>query len=213
MAMAGSLSAFLLFQPLLRRICLSFLLPTLPFGRFAFVTSNMSCTSDSDMLTVVGSSPESSPAPETPTKQPVDRDDEDQLFRHFRGWAWSQRSRDTLSWVWQFGFDIEKETERRWVCKACVRKKVPKPGNVLAIGTQNAERHLWDHHQIQDPSGRRTAPSSRKKPLKSYRTITQAWNLDLTKPRDQAIANSFIKKFDRLASSCQHDTFNLTPLT
>ncbi|CRK22704.1 hypothetical protein BN1723_012741 [Verticillium longisporum] len=61
----------------------------------------------------------------------------------------------------------------------------------------NAERHLWDHHQIQDPSGKRTAPSSRKKPLKSYRTITQAWNLDPTKPRDQAIANSFIKKFDR----------------
>ncbi|KAM9875355.1 hAT family dimerization domain protein [Verticillium dahliae] len=144
----------------------------------------MSRASESDTLTVVRSSPESSPAPETPTKQPADRDDEDQLFRHFRGWAWSQRSRDTLFWVWQFGFDIEKETERRWVCKACVRKK-------------NAERHLWDHHQIQDPSGKRTAPSSRKKPLKSYRTITQAWNLDPTKPRDQAIANSFIKKFDR----------------
>ncbi|KAM9873927.1 hAT family dimerization domain protein [Verticillium dahliae] len=102
----------------------------------------MSRASDSDMLTVVGSSPESSPAPETPTKQRAARDDEDQLFRHFRGWAWSQRSLDTLSWVWQFGFDIEKETGRRWVCKACVRKKVPKTGNVLAMGTQNAERHL-----------------------------------------------------------------------
>ncbi|KAF3346871.1 Eukaryotic peptide chain release factor subunit 1 [Verticillium dahliae VDG2] len=69
--------------------------------------------------------------------------------------------------------------------------------HVLPLNTTNAERHLWDHHQIQDPSGKRTAPSSRKKPLKSYRTITQAWNLDPTKPRDQAIANSFIKKFDR----------------
>ena len=30
---------------------------------------------------------------------------EDRLFRHFRGWTWSERARDTSSWLWDFGYD------------------------------------------------------------------------------------------------------------
>ncbi|KAM5527260.1 hypothetical protein FOXYSP1_20132 [Fusarium oxysporum f. sp. phaseoli] len=67
----------------------------------------------------------------------------------------------------------------------------------IAIGTQNAERHLWDHHKIQDPSGKRSAPASRKKPSTGYQTITKAFNLDLNAPRERAIANRLIKSFDR----------------
>ncbi|KFA51448.1 hypothetical protein S40293_10230, partial [Stachybotrys chartarum IBT 40293] len=54
-----------------------------------------------------------------------------------------------------YGFDIEKDSERRWVCRLCIERNRLKPGNVIAIGTQNAERHLWDHHKIQDPFGKR----------------------------------------------------------
>ncbi|KJZ69742.1 hypothetical protein HIM_10853 [Hirsutella minnesotensis 3608] len=61
----------------------------------------------------------------------------------------------------------------------------------------NAERHLWDHHKIQDPSGKRSAPAPRKKPSTGYQTITDAFNLDLNTPREQAIANHLIKSFDR----------------
>ncbi|EXU94742.1 hAT family dimerization domain protein [Metarhizium robertsii] len=65
------------------------------------------------------------------------------------------------------------------------------------MGTQNAERHLWEQHKVQDPSGKRSAPASRKKSMTGYQTITKAFNLDLTAPREQAIANRFIKSFDR----------------
>ncbi|KID83301.1 transposase [Metarhizium guizhouense ARSEF 977] len=64
------------------------------------------------------------------------------------------------------------------------------------MGTQNAERHLWEQHKVQDPSGKRSAPASRKKSMTGYQTITKAFNLDLTAPREQAIANRFIKSFD-----------------
>ncbi|SCV57419.1 uncharacterized protein FFB14_15153 [Fusarium fujikuroi] len=117
--------------------------------------------------------------------------------RHFRGYTWPQRNRNTKSWVWEYGFDIEKDSERRWVCRLCIERNRPKPGNVVAIGTQNAERNLWDHHKIQNPSGKRSAPASRKKPSTGYQTITKAFNLDLNAPREQAIANRLIKSFDR----------------
>jgi hypothetical protein len=99
--------------------------------------------------------------------------------------------------VWEYGFDIEKDSERRWVCRLCIERNRLKPGNVVAIGTQNAERHLWDRHKIQDPFGKRSAPASRKKPSTGYQTITKAFNLDLSAPREQAIANRLIKSFDR----------------
>ncbi|KAF4448243.1 restless-like transposase [Fusarium austroafricanum] len=85
----------------------------------------------------------------------------------------------------------------RGLNEAEIQNHGPKPGNVVAIGTQNAERHLWDHHKIQDPSGKRSAPASRKKPSTGYQTITKAFNLDLNAPREQAIANRLIKSFDR----------------
>ncbi|KAJ3453329.1 hypothetical protein MRS44_017576 [Fusarium solani] len=139
----------------------------------------------------------STPEPPTPAEARATRRDEDRLFRHFRGYTWSQRSRNTKSWVWEYGFDIEKDSERRWVCRLCIKRNRPKPGNVIAIGTQNAERHLWDHHKIQDPSRKRSAPASRKKASTGHQTITKAFNLDLNAAREQAIANHLIKSFDR----------------
>ncbi|OBS17235.1 hypothetical protein FPOA_12262 [Fusarium poae] len=71
--------------------------------------------------------------------------------------------------------ELDFDSERRWVCRLCIERNRPKPGNVVAIGTQNAERHLWDHHKIQDPSGKRSALASRKKPSTGYQTITKAF--------------------------------------
>ncbi|OAQ58400.1 restless-like transposase [Pochonia chlamydosporia 170] len=125
----------------------------------------------------------STPEPPTPAEARAGRRDEDRL--------------NTKSWVWEYGFDIEKDLERRWVCRLCIERNTPKPGNVIAIGTQNAERHLWEQHKVQDPSGKRSAPASRKKSMTGYQTITKALNLDLTAQREQAVANRFIKSFDR----------------
>lgn len=133
----------------------------------------------------------------TPAETRVSRHDEDRLFCHFRGYTWSLRSRNTKSWVWEYGFDIEKGPDRKWVCRICIERNRPKPGNVISVGTQNAERHLWEHHKVQDPSGKRSAPSSRRKSSLGYQTITDAFNLDLHAPREQAIANQLIKSFDR----------------
>lgn len=41
----------------------------------------------------------STPEPSTPGEARASRRDEDRLFRHFRGCTWSQRSRNTKSWV------------------------------------------------------------------------------------------------------------------
>jgi hypothetical protein len=31
---------------------------------------------------------------------------EDRLFDHFKGWTWSERIRNTNSWIWNEGYDI-----------------------------------------------------------------------------------------------------------
>ena len=102
----------------------------------------------------------STPEPSTPAEARASGRDEDRLFRHIRDYTWSQRSKITKSWVLEYGFDIEKVSERRWVYRLCIQKTAPKPCNVIACGTRNAERHLWDHHKIQDPSGRNSALAS-----------------------------------------------------
>ncbi|KAJ0126009.1 Dihydrolipoamide acetyltransferase component of pyruvate dehydrogenase complex [Fusarium oxysporum f. sp. albedinis] len=31
---------------------------------------------------------------------------EERLFRHFRGWLFSERAKDTSSWTWDYGYDM-----------------------------------------------------------------------------------------------------------
>ncbi|EJP60698.1 restless-like transposase [Beauveria bassiana ARSEF 2860] len=83
------------------------------------------------------------------------------------------------SWAWTYGFDIERGSDWRWVCRVCIERNRPKASNVISIGTHNAERHLRDHHKILDNSGKRFAPKTRKKPSTGYQTITNAFNLIL----------------------------------
>ncbi|RYC78720.1 hypothetical protein BFJ63_vAg18407, partial [Fusarium oxysporum f. sp. narcissi] len=66
-------------------------------------------------------------------------------WKDFPGYTQSQRCASTSSWIWQFGYDIEKsddDTKRRWVCKVCVDSRKPSPHSAASSGTQNAEIHL-----------------------------------------------------------------------
>ncbi|KAL3954503.1 hypothetical protein ACCO45_010066 [Purpureocillium lilacinum] len=85
-------------------------------------------------------------------------EDEERLFRLFRGWTLSERDGQTRQWVYQFGYDIQNTAtkERRWVCCLYVKRKDPKPKSYNHKGLQNAESHLFrDHNGILDPSGKR----------------------------------------------------------
>lgn len=135
--------------------------------------------------------------PTSPGTTSKNQQDEDTLFHHFRGWTYSERARGTTSWIWEQGFDIQRGNERKWVCRTCIRKRAPKPKSVAAAGTQNAENHLWEDHRISDPSGKRVADKKRKRDSKPSQSIADIFRLDPTKPREQAIANTLIKKFDR----------------
>jgi hypothetical protein len=46
---------------------------------------------------------------------------EDRLFSYFKGYTLSERTKETRSWIWRFGYDIQNATERRWVCRACIK--------------------------------------------------------------------------------------------
>ncbi|OBS15334.1 hypothetical protein FPOA_28515 [Fusarium poae] len=78
---------------------------------------------------------------------------EERLFRHFRGWLFSERAKDTSSWTWDYGYDIQRAHERRWLKAESVEKQ--------------------------------------------HRSIADTLTLDPEKPREQAMANSFVKNFDR----------------
>src|SRR3981189_1406781 len=59
--------------------------------------------------------PSLTPSTPTPLSRPTDTPSEDEeehevtLRHHFRGWALSERSRETGSWAWPFGYDIQKD--------------------------------------------------------------------------------------------------------
>ncbi|KAK8095199.1 uncharacterized protein PG998_014423 [Apiospora kogelbergensis] len=73
------------------------------------------------------------------------------LFRHFPGFASSERVRDTSSWLWQFGYDIQNRDSRRWACKQCIIANNPLPKNIHPSGLQNAAGHLYTKHFVLAP--------------------------------------------------------------
>ncbi|KJZ71327.1 hypothetical protein HIM_09263 [Hirsutella minnesotensis 3608] len=156
--------------------------------------------------------PPTTPSPEQlASNDSSERDDgpketesgDEAMLRHlFRGWALSERSREIGSWAWSFGYDIQKENQRRWVCRACIRKKDPCPGNFDSDGIQNAYNHLFNEHGIRAPANK-TKGSAEKKAsstglrAQGQKSIVEVMKLDLHNPREQAIANALIKCFDR----------------
>ena len=138
------------------------------------------------------------------TPPPRDPDQyETRLWRHFSGWLWSERSKEIRSWVWEHGYDIQRDDERKWVCKPCIRKNDPKPANFVSGGLQNAMNHLFRDHLIPAPDNETKSVLQQKSEKKSggkrLRTMHDysSVKLDPSKPREQAIANSMIRGFDR----------------
>ena len=141
--------------------------------------------------------PYSAPSPPSPAPDQY----EARLWRHFPGWVWSERSKDNHSWAWEYGYDIQRHDERRWVCKQCIQKNDPKPRSFVTIGLQNALNHLYKDHRISAPDNKTKSgmqQKAEKKPgSKRLRSIVDTLNLDPSRPREQAIANSIIRGFDR----------------
>lgn len=131
----------------------------------------------------LGPSPTLSPPPGT------SHDLEQRLFRHFSGWLWSERSRDRRSWAWQYGFDIQCESERRWVCRPCLEKRDSKPKSFSTGGLQNALDHLYLGHHIFAPEGKTKSDAERRDERrgkkKTYRSIANMLNLDLISRRSR----------------------------
>jgi hypothetical protein len=50
---------------------------------------------------------------------------QERLFGQFPGWTWSQRSRDTNSWIWNEGYNIQRES-------------------IYRIPSQNSDNPLWN---------------------------------------------------------------------
>ncbi|KAJ6436471.1 putative AC transposase [Purpureocillium lavendulum] len=132
------------------------------------------------------------PSTWTPTS-----DEERRIFRNWKGFKLAERSKDTLSWVWSYGVEIQSTTSRRWICMPCVRQKATTPQSYESKGTQNAELHLWKAHGYWDPSGRRSTPSQKKGGKRVLASISDFLSLKRSDPKDQALTNSLIKRFDR----------------
>ncbi|KAF6528329.1 hypothetical protein HZS61_008631 [Fusarium oxysporum f. sp. conglutinans] len=177
----------------------------------------MSILSDSDAITAVDDDGNfrSSPAPSTaftpfsparrskstsPDSTTKERQYEESLWRRFPGFTWSQRVRDTNSWAWEYGYDIQKGNDRKWVCKICIRKNTLKPKTFTSTGIQNTLNHLYDDHRICAPEGKTKSASQLRaegRKAKGQSSIAELMKLDTNKPREQAIANGFIKNFDK----------------
>lgn len=123
---------------------------------------------------------------------------EARLFSFFREWTWSERERDTSSWMWNSGYDIQKDGHRRWVCKACIRLNRPVISSFIATGLQNARSHLWRDHNIGAPEGEKKCEAQlQKEGIANQRSITSTFKLDLRQSEQQKLANTLIQSFDR----------------
>ncbi|RYO79483.1 hypothetical protein DL762_008141 [Monosporascus cannonballus] len=150
----------------------------------------------------VTSTPSATP---TPTPVPTDQQLEQRLWAAFPGFTISERKKDTTAWTWEFGYDIQNGDKRKWVCKKCLQRKGPKPVAMNARGTQNHANHLYEDHRISAPLGKTKslrqledeARKSQSRERSKTPTLADYWKLDTNSPREQAIANSMIKSFDK----------------
>ncbi len=122
-------------------------------------------------------------------------------WNKFPGFTISERAGRQTSWVWKHGFDIQARdspAKRKWVCRPCLQMPKSRRTDFSALGTQNIEKHLFREHKLVDESGRRQ-PSlgTRAKEKRPSADIAQMLNLDTSNPKEQAIANALIQRFDK----------------
>jgi hypothetical protein len=74
----------------------------------------------------------------------------------------------------------------------------PKRTDFSALGTQNIEKHLYRQHRLVDESGKRLpALAKRLKEKTPSLNIVKMLKLDTDNPKEQAIANALIQRFDK----------------
>jgi hypothetical protein len=100
-----------------------------------------------------------------------------------------------------FYHDIQKEDDRRWICRACIRKNNSHPRPFEADDIHNAYNHLFNDHGIRAPSGMTQGTAEKKASSKGRkfpgrRTFVGSMKLGPHGPQEQAIANDFIKRFN-----------------
>jgi hypothetical protein len=122
-------------------------------------------------------------------------------WNNFPGFTVSERAGRQTSWVWQHGFDIQTRdspAKRKWVCRPCLQMPKAKRTDFSALGTQNIEKHLFREHKLVDESGKRQpALGKGAKEKRPSANIAQMLNLDTSNPKEQAIANALIRRFDK----------------
>ncbi|KAM7182621.1 hypothetical protein V8F33_014168 [Rhypophila sp. PSN 637] len=124
--------------------------------------------------------------PTTSTPGNLTAEEESHVFKIFKGFLFSERNNETRSWVWDYGLDVQSTTERKWVCVPCIGKKESRPASYEYKGTQNAENHLWKAHGYWDPTGKRTAPSTKKGGKRVFASASDFWQLNRHDPKEQA---------------------------
>ncbi|KAG7001232.1 3-ketosteroid 1-dehydrogenase helE [Fusarium oxysporum f. sp. conglutinans] len=125
------------------------------------------------------------PAPSLQEETPHEEVEHQYLWRCFPDYVWSQRVRDTPSWVWGFGYDVEDSSGGRRFAEK---------------GIQNANAHLFKGHGIRAPPDKTKSAAEKKAEklkVKDQRSIAEVMKLDTRLPREQDIANSLVKGFDR----------------
>lgn len=135
------------------------------------------------------------------TRSAADDVHEERLFFKFKGWVWSQRARDTSNWSWAYGYDIERNQKRKWVCRRCVSQNRRPFASYDADGLQNAKDHLFQVHNITAPSGEKPGRAEKRSSNSPFPhqqpTLIERLKLDPEQPVEQAMANQLIKSFDK----------------
>ncbi|KAJ3578354.1 hypothetical protein NPX13_g2213 [Xylaria arbuscula] len=150
----------------------------------------------------------SSPAPSVPPPEgrkttlrlTISESDEAFLFNCFPSYTWAQWKRGLSSWAWDHGYDIQKGSEYRWVCRRCIDRRAPVPESFNSQGLQNAMEHLYEDHTVPAPESE-TKSKAQRKAEKIHNVKQQSLHRFLSShpenPRDQAITNSFLKNFNK----------------
>lgn len=161
-------------------------------------------STDAEMLTPATPAVASlaTPAPSLQAESLHEEIEYQHLWRCFPDYVWSQRVRDTPSWVWGFGYDVEDSSGKAVAggsVSTASRTRIPSPE---ASRRREFRMRMPIYSRAMEYAPlrkRRNQPLRRKqrsgRPKK--RAIAEVMKLDTTLLREQDIANSLVKGFDR----------------
>jgi hypothetical protein len=83
------------------------------------------------------------------------------------------------------------------MCKACAKLNKPRFAHFNAARLQNARKHLWRKHNIDAPEDEKKGMAESHAENNPQPSIITHFRLDPLQPRDQQIANTIIRSFDK----------------